>query len=61
MRRNSRSPGPGCKAVICQRLKQSGMHWSEAGARAIITYVASKPAAPEDQTWHQARNQTGAA
>jgi hypothetical protein len=37
------------------------MHWSEAGARAIITYVASKPAAPEDQTWHQARNQTGAA
>ena len=27
----------GCKAVIGQRLKQSGMHWTVAGADAIIT------------------------
>ena len=26
----------GCKAVIGQRLKQSGMFWSEAGAQSIL-------------------------
>ena len=27
----------GCRALIGQRLKQSGMHWSLAGANAIIS------------------------
>lgn len=27
----------GCKAVIGQRLKQSGMHWTVAGADSVIT------------------------
>jgi hypothetical protein len=26
----------GCKAVVGQRLKQSGMFWSEAGAKSIL-------------------------
>ena len=35
----------GCKAVIGQRLKQSGMHWTVSGADAIITLRDVGPAA----------------
>ena len=35
----------GCKSVIGQRLKQFGMHWTSAGADAIITRRATRPAA----------------
>ena len=52
----------GCKAVIGQRLKLSGMHWTVAGASAITTLpAASRPAGPKTRSGHAARNQTPAA
>ena len=51
----------GCKAVIGQRLKQSGMHWTVAGASAITTLRCQQASRPEDQIWKPARNQTPAA
>ena len=35
----------GCKSVIGQRLKLSGMHWTENGATGILTLRCQKPAA----------------
>jgi hypothetical protein len=40
----------GCKSVIGQRLKLSGMHWTAVGADAITTLrcqQASRPAGPK--------------
>ena len=51
----------GCKAVVGQRLKQSGMHWTVAGASAITTLRCQQASRPEDQIWKPARNQTPAA
>ena len=51
----------GCKAVIGQRLKLSGMHWTVAGASAITTLRCHQASRPEDQIWNASRNQTGAA
>ena len=51
----------GCKAVIGQRLKQSGMHWTVAGASAIATLRCQQASRPEDQICHAPRNQTSAA
>ena len=51
----------GCKAVIGQRLKLSGMHWTVAGASAITTLRSQQASRPEDQIWIPARNQTPAA
>ena len=51
----------GCKAVIGQRLKLSGMHWTVAGASAITTLRCQQASRPEDQIWYASRNQTGAA
>ena len=51
----------GCKAVIGQRLKLSGMHWTVAGASAITTLRCQQASQPEDPIWHPARNQTPAA
>ena len=51
----------GCKAVIGQRLKLSGMHWTVGGASAITTLRCQQASRPEDQIWHRARNQTPAA
>jgi hypothetical protein len=51
----------GCKAVIGQRLKLSGMHWTVAGATAITTLRCQQASRPEDQIWKSARNQTPAA
>jgi hypothetical protein len=51
----------GCKAVIGQRLKLSGMHWTVAGASAITTLRCQQASQPEDPIWQPARNQTPAA
>jgi hypothetical protein len=51
----------GCKSVIGQRLKSSGMHWTAAGADAITTLRCQQASRPEDQIWKRARNQTPAA
>jgi hypothetical protein len=50
-----------CKTIIGQRLKQSGMHWTVAGADAIAALRCQQASRPEDQIWHTSRNQTGAA
>jgi hypothetical protein len=47
----------GCKAVIGQRLKLSGMRWTVPGADAITTLRCQQASRPEDQIWHEARNQ----
>ncbi len=41
----------GCKSVIGQRLKLSGMHWSVDGASAITTLRCQQASRPEDQIW----------
>jgi len=51
----------GCKAIIGQRLKLSGMHWTVTGADAITTLRCQQASRPEDQIWHPPRNQTPAA
>jgi hypothetical protein len=51
----------GCKAVIGQRLKLSGMHWSVAGASAIATLRCQQASRSEDQICPAPRNQTPAA
>jgi hypothetical protein len=51
----------GCKSVIGQRLKLSGMHWSLAGADAITTLRCQHASRPDDRIWPAARNQTTAA
>jgi hypothetical protein len=51
----------GCKSVIGQRLKLSGMHWTAAGADAITTLRCQQASRPEDQIWPTPRNQTPAA
>jgi len=51
----------GCKSVIGQRLKLSGMHWTAAGADAITTLRCQQASRPEDQIWKAPRNQTPAA
>jgi hypothetical protein len=51
----------GCKAVIGQRLKLSGMHWTVEGASAIATLRCQQASRPEDQICHAPRNQTQAA
>ena len=47
----------GCKAVIGQRLKLSGMRWSLAGADAIITLRCQQASRPQDRIWHRPHNQ----
>ena len=51
----------GCKAVIGQRLKLSGMRWTTGGADAIATLRCQQASRPEDRIWHPPRNQTAAA
>jgi hypothetical protein len=43
----------GRKAVIRQRLKLSGMHWTVAGASAITTLRCQQASLPEDPIWKQ--------
>ena len=51
----------GCKTVIGQRLKLSGMHWTAAGADAITTLRCQQASRPEDQIRQAPRNQAPAA
>jgi hypothetical protein len=48
----------GCKSVIGQRLKLSGMHWTVEGAGAIATLRCQQASRPEDRIWSAPRNQT---
>jgi len=50
----------GCKAVIGQRLKLSGMHWSVPGATAILTLRCQQASGRWQEIW-QPHNKTGAA
>ena len=51
----------GCKAVIGQRLKLSGMHWTAGGASAIATLRCHQATCPDDHIWKQPSYQTGSA
>ena len=48
----------GCKSVIGQRLKLSGMHWTVGGADAIATLRCQQASRPEDRIWPAPHNQT---
>jgi hypothetical protein len=50
-----------CKAIIGQRLKQSGMRWTVNGASAIATLRCHQASCPDHHIWKPARYQTGAA
>jgi hypothetical protein len=47
----------GCKAVIGQRLKMSGMRWTVAGADAIATLRCQQASRPEDRIRQARHNQ----
>jgi hypothetical protein len=51
----------GCKAVIGQRLKQSGMHWTVSGADSIITLRCAEASSQWEAICNHRHNQTGAA
>ena len=51
----------GCKAVIGQRLKQSGMHWTVAGADSIITLRCAEASSQWEAICRNRHNQTQAA
>ncbi|HTQ94282.1 MAG TPA: ISKra4 family transposase, partial [Streptosporangiaceae bacterium] len=51
----------GCKAVIGQRLKLSGMRWTVTGADAITTLRCQQASRPDDRIWQQRHYQTGTA
>ena len=51
----------GCKTVIGQRLKQSGMHWTVNGADSIITLRCAKASSQWEAICNHRHNQTGAA
>ena len=48
----------GCKVVIGQRLKLSGMRWTVAGADAIATLRCQQASRPQDRIWQERHNQT---
>ena len=48
----------GCKAVIGQRLKLSGMHWSVPGATGILTLRCQQASGRWEEIWQQPDNQT---
>jgi hypothetical protein len=51
----------GCKSVIGQRLKQSGMHWTVNGADAIIALRTAEASSQWEATRLHRHNQTPAA
>ncbi len=51
----------GCRAVIGQRLKLSGMHWSVPGATGILTLRCQEASGRWEEIWPQPHHQTGAA
>ena len=48
----------GCKAVIGQRLKLSGMRWTTGGADVIATPRCQQASTPDDRIWPARHNQT---
>ena len=48
----------GCKSVIGQRLKQSGMHWSVPGAAGILTLRCQHASGRWEEIWQRPNNQT---
>jgi hypothetical protein len=51
----------GCKSVIGQRLKQSGMHWTVTGADPIIALRCAEASSQQEAVCNHRHNQTGAA
>jgi hypothetical protein len=51
----------GCKSVIGQRLKLSGMRWTEHGATGILTLRCQEASNRWDEIWPQSRDHTRAA
>ena len=51
----------GCKAVIGQRLKLSGMHWSQPGASGILTLRCQQASGRWEEIWQQPPKRSGAA
>ena len=51
----------GCKAVIGQRLKLSGMRWTVPGADAIIALRCREASSHWEEIWQRPRNQTATA
>ena len=48
----------GCKAIVGQRLKLSGMRWNIPGATGILTLRCHQASDRWDQIWPQPHNQT---
>jgi hypothetical protein len=50
----------GCKSVVAQRLKQSGMRWSTRGAAAVVTLRCQEASGPSrcDEIWQWLPYQT---
>jgi hypothetical protein len=48
----------GCKSVIGQRLKLSGMHWSVSGATGILTLRCQQASRRWEEIWRRPDNQT---
>ncbi len=51
----------GCKAVVAQRCKLSGMRWTQAGATGILTLRCLQASHRWEEIWTQPSNQTPAA
>ena len=51
----------GCKAIIGQRLKLSGMRWTVPGAASIATLRCQEASDRWEEIWQRPRNQTGTA
>jgi hypothetical protein len=51
----------GCKAVIGQRLKLPGMHWTASRAGAIAAPRRDQASCTDDRIWQQRHNQTSTA
>ena len=51
----------GCKAVIGQRLKLAGQHWTIRGADAITALRCEQASIHDSQIWQRPRSQTGIA
>jgi len=51
----------GCKAVIGQRLKLSGMRWNIPGATGILTLRCQQASNRWEHIWRQPHNQTASA
>jgi hypothetical protein len=51
----------GCKSVVAQRLKLSGMRWSIRGATGVIALRCKEASGRWDEIWTRLHNQTSAA